>query len=606
MRIRLDAQWELVRRKAKDELIASATAEASDEMSVIHVLWGLTQLKEFDFTLFEKLAKSKNAELRAQALRYATDCPRDISNGKRPESNAILTLLQDEIPRVRYFAAMAVGKLNLNASPLIEDMLAENDNKDAYLRHAGVMALTSMLRYDASKAVSLDGPESKIDKVVKNESAAVRLAAAVALRRLSSPLVAKLLVDSDPKVVAEAAHAIYDDPAITAAYPALADLIRVNPRATAPAARRSIAANRYLADEKSAARLAAYAADDSVETSLRLAALGALGSWTKESKLNPVDGRYDPLKPADATLAQAAYQPHAAVLQHSRDKALAKAGSAVSKNLGIISDPKEMQKDLLDPKADPAVRLQALDSLEAADPAAFAKILPDLLKDNYAPLRSRSAVLLAEKDPAAATAYAEAALARSKDIPEQQQAVLLLGKLKPEALMPYGKNSNDHPALIIELGEANPLFNASNSNLASLTGGDAELGEIIFSENLSAQCTACHRIGKEGSDVGPALTEVGKKGREYILESLVSPQAKLTPGFGMMSVKTSKGITVSGALKEENDKTLTLILADKTETTVNIAEIESRTEPLSVMPPVGAILTPRELRDVVEYLSGLK
>lgn len=74
----------------------------------------------------------------------------------------------------------------------------------------------------------------------------------------------------------------------------------------------------------------------------------------------------------------------------------------------------------------------------------------------------------------------------------------------------------------------------------------------------------------------------------------------------MMSVKTTKGITVSGALKEENDKTLTLTLQDKTETTVNIVEIESRSAPLSVMPPMSAILTPRELRDMAEYLSGLK
>ncbi len=37
--------------------------------------------------------------------------------------------------------------------------------------------------------------------------------------------------------------------------------------------------------------------------------------------------------------------------------------------------------------------------------------------------------------------------------------------------------------------------------VASLTGGHAELGEIIFNEHLAAQCTACHRIGEEGSDV---------------------------------------------------------------------------------------------------------
>lgn len=73
----------------------------------------------------------------------------------------------------------------------------------------------------------------------------------------------------------------------------------------------------------------------------------------------------------------------------------------------------------------------------------------------------------------------------------------------------------------------------------------------------------------------------------------------------MMSVKTKSGTTVSGSLKEENAKTLTLILSDKSETTVNITDIETRSEPLSVMPPMGDILTPRQLRDLVEYLSTL-
>ncbi len=141
---------------------------------------------------------------------------------------------------------------------------------------------------------------------------------------------------------------------------------------------------------------------------------------------------------------------------------------------------------------------------------------------------------------------------------------------------------------------------------ASLTGGDPALGEKIFNEHLAAQCTACHRIGDVGSDVGPSLNEIGKKGREYILESLIEPQAKIAPGFGMISVTKKDKTTVGGAIKEEDAKSLTLILPDKTETTIPLAEIESRTEPLSVMPPMAAILTPRELRDLTEYLSGLQ
>jgi len=592
MRVRLDAQWELAGRRKLSELHEVATSEKSEKIAVIHALWGLSQARTFGDRAFEVLSKSPDEELRVQAVKHAAESMEHP--GKLPE---LAPFLADESPRVRFMAATAMGKTgDSTAIDAVITMLAENNNKDAYLRHAGVLALTAST------------PEQIAAKTLSHESPAVRLAAAVAFRRLSSPLAAKLLSDADPKVVAEAAHAIFDDPPITAAYPTLAELIRKNPTATAPAARRSIAANRYLADAESAARLADYAADEAVETSLRIAALEALASWTQASEPNPVDGRHDPLKPAAPALAKVAYQAHASDLVNHPDKALSKAAAAVSKNLGITSDPEEMKKDILNPKADLATRLRGLDSLAAsrenADRAALAKILPEVLKDKSAPLRTRAAALLAELDPAAFTNYAEAALARSTDIPERQQAVRLLGKIKPAALESF--LTKPEPSLLVELSEAFPEKLKIDPNTASLTGGDAELGEIVFNEHLAAQCVACHRVEKVGSEVGPPLTEVGKNGREYILESLLDPQAKITPGYGMMSVKTKGGVTVAGALKEENDKTLTLMLPDKTEETVNKGDIDSRTGPMSTMPPMGAILTPRQLRDLVEYLSGLK
>ena len=36
------------------------------------------------------------------------------------------------------------------------------------------------------------------------------------------------------------------------------------------------------------------------------------------------------------------------------------------------------------------------------------------------------------------------------------------------------------------------------------------------------------------------------------------------------------------------------------------AEIAERTNPVSAMPPVGIIIKPREVRDLVAYLSTLK
>jgi hypothetical protein len=45
---------------------------------------------------------------------------------------------------------------------------------------------------------------------------------------------------------------------------------------------------------------------------------------------------------------------------------------------------------------------------------------------------------------------------------------------------------------------------------------------------------------------------------------------------------------------------------DGTATRHSLSQMANLNPPLSTMPPMGAVLTPRQLRDLVEYLSGLK
>jgi quinoprotein glucose dehydrogenase len=74
----------------------------------------------------------------------------------------------------------------------------------------------------------------------------------------------------------------------------------------------------------------------------------------------------------------------------------------------------------------------------------------------------------------------------------------------------------------------------------------------------------------------------------------------------MMSITTQSGSSFSGALKEDTKTSVTLILPDKTETTVKVSDIATRTQPISTMPPMGSILSPNELRDLVEFLVELE
>jgi mono/diheme cytochrome c family protein len=106
-----------------------------------------------------------------------------------------------------------------------------------------------------------------------------------------------------------------------------------------------------------------------------------------------------------------------------------------------------------------------------------------------------------------------------------------------------------------EFREAQPAFSET------LYGGDRQRGAQIFFRHESAQCVRCHSINGFGGEVGPNLANIGAQlTREQLVESLVDPNARVAPGYGTVSA----------------------------------------------MPPMGHILTRREMRDVVEFLSSLK
>jgi len=44
-------------------------------------------------------------------------------------------------------------------------------------------------------------------------------------------------------------------------------------------------------------------------------------------------------------------------------------------------------------------------------------------------------------------------------------------------------------------------------------------------------CFACHKVGEKGTQVGPPLTGVGRKGQDYIRESILYPGRVVTQGY---------------------------------------------------------------------------
>jgi putative heme-binding domain-containing protein len=137
-------------------------------------------------------------------------------------------------------------------------------------------------------------------------------------------------------------------------------------------------------------------------------------------------------------------------------------------------------------------------------------------------------------------------------------------------------------------------------------GGDFRRGQRVYLENPAAECTRCHTLRGRGSDVGPELTRIASQlTRPQIAEALIAPNARIAPGFGTVSLTLKNGQTVDGTLRSESDAEVVLLAGTPPKAqTVAKAEIASRTDPVSAMPPIGLILKPREVRDLVEFLAA--
>ncbi|MGI8965365.1 MAG: c-type cytochrome, partial [Limisphaerales bacterium] len=190
---------------------------------------------------------------------------------------------------------------------------------------------------------------------------------------------------------------------------------------------------------------------------------------------------------------------------------------------------------------------------------------------------------------------------------------LLTGKASPELHLDLIEAAGKRSALSIK--EKLKKYEQSRSakdDLANfrecLAGGNAAEGKKIFLERVEASCVRCHKLDKECGEIGPVLNGVAAKHpREYLLESIVLPNKQVAPGFESVLVVLKDGTSYAGTLKSETDNELVLNSPEDGIVKVVKKEICKREKGLSGMPPeLAQVLSKRDLRDLVEFLAGLK
>ena len=621
-RIRQQAQFALVARgeiKAMRNLAMNRKAEL---LPRLHSLWGLGQLKHNDSDLLAVLCADDSDEMRAQVARWAGELSFD------PE-NRIPAMLRDSSPRVRLMAGIACGKLkSTNALTALEELIVSAENKDPILRHAGIMGLVGVATL------------RQLEDFVDHPSEAMRIAAVIALRHLGGiKELTKFIKDDSPQVMSDAIRAIYDE-AQTQTFldhPKSLSVIAeaLNPQHPPAVNVRAIAANRRLGTIVSAKRISTFLADPNLSQNLRIQGLYALKSWSKASRLDPIDGRYFPVLAGDMDALKEAIGPEIWALANDADNNISRQAIAVLQSINPDRAKLDQVSDLiLDETQRSDLRKGWLRWLRKWDRILFTSVGTQALNSKSPELRAVAAEELSEAGVggSAVDNYLLATLNNSSDTVELQRAIKMIprlnskkyiieklvkelidGRIAPEIQLEVLEEAKsiarDYPEIRMLMDNYNNYINKQSVMKrydVAIKGGNAEKGKGIFFSHVQAQCSKCHALKQLDKQIGPSLEGIAKRhSREFLLQSIVDPQAEITLGYGIVTAKLNDNRIVSGTLLSKDKNRITIKLPNNSLVYFATSEIKSLSKPVGTMPDLKAILNLRQVRDLVAYLATL-
>ena len=119
------------------------------------------------------------------------------------------------------------------------------------------------------------------------------------------------------------------------------------------------------------------------------------------------------------------------------------------------------------------------------------------------------------------------------------------------------------------------------------------------------QCVSCHLAQGEGSAIGPDLSDIALTLTvNEIRDALLNPDARIAPGYGVVSVRLRDGRTLRGFARSRSSFDLAIQDLTGAFHTLSLDDVASITdEKTSHMAAVKA--SADELRDVIAYLSRL-
>ena len=353
-----------------------------------------------------------------------------------------------------------------------------------------------------------------------------------------------------------------------------------------PLLRRVINANLRLGGAENAAAIAAIAANPTLAPAARVEAMDALAEFLAPGERDRVIGHWRPVDGAGRSK-----DGYVAVLKQRVPSLATNAPSAVrtiarelATKYGVPMDSGAALAAVLDRGKPAQERVACLMQLAADGDAKLPEAVAAALASDEPRLRAQARSIVARQDPTKGIALLQGALADGT-VAERQSAIATLAGLgtpEADALLASQADALAKGTIAAELAldayeaaDSRPSLKAvaaavragyeqkskSGVFLMALSGGDAERGRQVVNYHSAAACLRCHLVEGTGGHAAPSLAGVANRyDRAGLLDSLLEPNAKVADGYG----------------------------------------------PISAMPAMGTLLTPREMRDVVEYLATLK
>jgi len=288
-----------------------------------------------------------------------------------------------------------------------------------------------------------------------------------------------------------------------------------------------------------------------------------------------------------------------------------------------------LRKTLADRSASGGARRAALESLVSVRDTELPSVLQDLLKDpdlggtalralaNYGDPKTPAAILAAypsldaaRKRDALNTLVSRVSYARpllsavaAGEIPAKDLTADIIRQLRnhkdaeiqAHVTKLYGSAREVSADKKAEIDRYRNIYRAGGSQ-----PGNASPGRVVYNK----VCVQCHVLFDSGGKVGPDITGANRTDLNYLLETIIDPNAVIPNDYRATDIEAKDGRSLTGIVKVTGDKTIMLQTANELVTIPRNEIADQRQSELSMMPEgLLAPLTDQEVRDLLYYLT---